>query len=223
MLYPTHSVAMVLSITGARMTSVSCLGYVDNHDDGVFCEKTSLWRNPLSNQSALFRSSDGGMVRINEFRRVGQSGGRSVRLSLYGTEGSFEEQSNGAIWASRTHPPREVEEEVRCQDHSLAQWETARVDPALQADFTAGFGEVHQKYRPRLPQSYHLLPNGHEGAHQFLTDDFVTAAVKGALPSCHVWDAARFNAPGIIAHESARREGELMQIPDWGAPPANER
>ena len=36
MLYPTHSVSMILSTTGARMTDVACFGYVDQEEDGVF-------------------------------------------------------------------------------------------------------------------------------------------------------------------------------------------
>jgi len=199
MLYPTHSVSMILSITGARMTSVSCLGYRDVHEDGVFREDVSLWQNVFSNQSALFRTSDGGMARINEFRRVGQQGGRSVRVSLYGTEGSFEEQSNGAIWTGRTTPVQDVESIVQCAD--------------------ARFGKVHEKYRSRLPKVFDTQPNGHEGSHQFLTDDFVTAVVGGKQPTVSIWDAARFNAPGIVAHESSKREGELMKIPDFGTHP----
>jgi hypothetical protein len=30
------------------------------------------------------------------------------------------------------------------------------------------------------------------------------------------WDAARFNATGIVAHESAKEEGEVLPIPDFG-------
>ena len=48
------------------------------------------------------------MCRINEFRRVGQSGGRGVRLSLYGTEAAFEEQSDGAIWVTRDTRSKEL-------------------------------------------------------------------------------------------------------------------
>ena len=68
---------MVLAVTGARMTSVSCLGFVDRSDDEVFREDVSLWRNRFSNQTALFRTSDGGMARVNEFRRIGFRKGRS--------------------------------------------------------------------------------------------------------------------------------------------------
>jgi predicted dehydrogenase len=106
MWYPSHSVSMVLSVTGARMTDVSCLGYVDRSDDGVFCEHVSRWNNVFSNESALFRTSDGGMCRINEFRRVALTSGNSVRISLYGTEGCYEEQANAQVWVKRE--PRET-------------------------------------------------------------------------------------------------------------------
>lgn len=88
MLYPTHSVSMILSVTGARATQVACLGYEDRSDDGVFT-KDNLWQNTFSNQSALLRTSDGGMCRINEFRRVGWGGKNSVYMSMFGTEGKL--------------------------------------------------------------------------------------------------------------------------------------
>ena len=36
MYYPTHSIGMVASVTGARAVSVSCLGWEDHHEDGIF-------------------------------------------------------------------------------------------------------------------------------------------------------------------------------------------
>jgi predicted dehydrogenase len=216
MLYPTHSVAMVLSVTGANATHVSCMGFEDRSDDGVFDASVSLWKNAFSNQSALFRTSDGGMMRINEFRRVGQRGGRSVRGSLYGTEGSFEEQSNGAIWTTRTiSAPLDVEEVVRCaKEPNPKSIHHTKVDAALKGDFISTFGEIHQKYRDRLPEEFREEVNGHEGSHQLLADDFVTAVLQGSRPTCDVFDAARYNLPGIIAHKSAQQGGELMKIPD---------
>lgn len=223
MLYPTHSVAMILGVTGARVTSVSCLGFADDHPDGIFDPKVSLWKNAFSNETALMRTDDGGMLRINEFRRVGQTTGRSVRGSLFGTEGTYEEQTDGAAWNTRTASAIEnVEDIVKCGGvHSHSQWEEVKVDVALRGEFVSGFGQVHQKYRARLPEVYKRLPNGHEGSHQFLTDDFVTAVSRQALPACHVWDAARFTAPGLVAHESAKREGERLAVPDFGRPRAD--
>jgi hypothetical protein len=77
---------------------------------------------------------------------------------------------------------------------------------------------VHPTWR--LPAEIASLPTGHHGSHLFLVDDFVRACSTGALPPNHVWAAARYNIPGIIAHESATRDGELMPIPDFGEPPA---
>ncbi len=221
MLYPTHSVAMILSVTGARMTHVSCLGQVDQHEDGVFQPEANLWKNPFSNQSALFRTSDGGMARVNEFRRVGVGNGRSVRLSLYGTEAAFEEQADGAHWTTRDHQGLSVEDQLQCGGVTTHEaWEKIKVDAALKGDFVSGFAQVHRKYRERLPQEYRTQPNGHEGSHQFLTDDFIQACVRGTRPSCDVWDAARYNLPGIVAHQSALREGELLPIPHLERPSA---
>jgi len=71
----------------------------------------------------------------------------------------------------------------------------------------------------RLPREFIGLPNGHNGSHQFLVDDFVQACVEGNMPPNNVWDAARYMVPGLIAHESAQRGGELLEVPDFGDPP----
>jgi predicted dehydrogenase len=218
MLYPTHSVSMILSVIGARMTRVSCLGFVDDHPDGVFRAEVSLWQNTFSNEAALFRTSDGGMCRINEFRRVGLSGGTSVRMSLYGTEGSYEEQTNARVW--NTKIPAEMtdlSELLQAKAIQIGEEERRGIHEALLADFYKGVSAVHPI--ARLPKEFLGLSNGHEGSHQFLVCDFVEACVQRTLPPNHVWAAARYCVPGIIAHESAKRGGETLEIPDFGDPP----
>jgi hypothetical protein len=71
----------------------------------------------------------------------------------------------------------------------------------------------------RLPKEFAGLPSGHAGSHQFLVDDFVRACVDRAIPPNNVWAAARYAIPGIVAHESAMRGGELREVPDLGDPP----
>jgi predicted dehydrogenase len=208
MLYPTHSVSMVLGVTGARMTRVSCLGYVDDHEDGVFRKEVSAWQNVFSNESALFRSSDGGMCRINEFRRVGHWG-NSVRVSLFGTEASYEEQANAQVWVTRQKEMTDLSELLACR--------TLKPEEA-RSEFYTSMAKVH--HPERLPKAFLGLPNGHYGSHQFLADDFVKACATGQLPPNHIWAAARYCAPGIVAHESAKQEGALLDIPDFGDPPA---
>lgn len=216
MYYPTHSTSMIVSVTGARLTHVSCMGWRDRADDGVFGDEANLWSNPFSNETALFRTSDGGMCRVNEFRRVGHGVGHSVRTSVYGTLGSFEEQGNGAIWTDLDRTMTDLRDTLACRP----------IDPALheeatggkQTDFYSGLSSVHPA--ERLPASFAGLPNGHHGSHQFLVDDFVRAVLQDRLAPNHAWAAARYTIPGLVAHESALKEGALIEVPDLGDAPA---
>lgn len=221
MLYPTHSVSMVLSVTGAHLTHVACLGQIDAEDDGVFKADVSQWGNEFSNQTGLFRSSDGGMVRINEFRRVGLSGGASVRLSLYGTRGSFEEQTNARVWntLAQDDPANltDLTELLTCQPVPIPEAARQNLHRALQSDFFMGVSAVHPV--ERLPATFAGLSNGHYGSHQFLVCDFLDAIVTRSLPPNNVWESARNCLPGIVAHASAQQGGRLLEIPDLGDPP----
>lgn len=91
MWYITHSASHVLSTTMGRFTHVSCFGRHDTHEDGLFDKRISAFDNDYSNQSALFKTSEGGMARINEFRR---NGAGESRGSIIGTKASYEEQAN---------------------------------------------------------------------------------------------------------------------------------
>jgi predicted dehydrogenase len=71
MLYPTHAVGNVLSVTGQHATHVSCIGVKDDRGDGVFDKEVSQFDNDFSNATALFKLADGGIMRTNEMRRVG--------------------------------------------------------------------------------------------------------------------------------------------------------
>lgn len=214
MLYPTHSTSQILSVTGAHMTHVSCQGFVDDHEDGLFGVGANRWDNPFSNQTALFRLSDGSCCRINEMRRVGHPG--AVRMSLFGTQGSFEQQVAGARWLTRNREATEsVDEELACTGVPARSHDPMS---AVTADDGTHEGMSVQHPVQRLPREFLDIPSGHAGSHQFLVDDFVRAAVEGAVPPNNVWDAARYALPGIVAHESALRGGELLSIPDLGGP-----
>jgi hypothetical protein len=202
------------------MVRVSCLGQIDASGDGIFGKGLNKWDNEFSNETALFRTSDGGSARINELRRVGHWGGRSVRLGLFGTEGCFEEQPEGDVWVNRAREVTPLNDLLRCSPIVPPEGSPgSKPKDGTQFDFHSGMAPVHPTWR--LPPELVHLPTGHHGSHLFLVDDFVRACTTGALPANHVWAAARYNAPGIVAHESAKREGELMSVPDFGEPPAS--
>jgi len=214
MYYPTHSTSMIVGVTGARMTHVCCFGWVDRHEDGLFREGVNVWNNVFSNETALFRMSDGSVARINEFRRVGHGGGE--RINLYGTKASFEEQVGSRVWVTKDRrETTDLTKLLACVDVPAREVGAMSALPASDAVYR-GASKVHPV--ERLPKEFAGLPNGHNGSHQFLVDDFVKACVTGEQPPNNIWQAARYLVPGLIAHESAKRGGQLMEVPDFGDP-----
>jgi predicted dehydrogenase len=223
MFYPTHSVSGILSVTGAHAVAVSCLGYRDTADDGVFDAAVSRWGNEFSNEVALFRTSDGATMRICEMRRIGVPNVEpNVRFSLFGTKGSFEQQTGASVWATRDSfedVTSLLQTHAHLQDGAIPEddEDLAQIPRALRWSFRSGFSSVHDQ--SVLPPSFVGLANGHEGSHQFLVHDFIVACTEGTLPPVNAWAAARYTLPGLIAHQSALRGGELLAIPDFGDPP----
>jgi predicted dehydrogenase len=219
LLYPTHSVGGVLGAWQTHAVSVSAIGVRDERGDGVFDRKVSQFDNDFSNATALFEVVGGGSFRTNEFRRVGYpSHIRESRFRFFGTEGSLEQLATVSFWQDK----KGVEDvsahlqpapTLSADDPLLAE-----VAPALRDAFTSGSAPVHD--RSRLPKEFAELPNGHEGSHHFLVDDFVTAVTTGTLPSVNAWVAARYTLPGIVAHQSALQGGARLDIPDFGDAPA---
>lgn len=58
------------------------------------------------------------------------------------------------------------------------------------------------------------------GSHTFLTHEFISAIIEDRWPTVYVYEAIAFTLPGIIAHRSALRGGEVMKIQDYGKAPA---
>lgn len=216
LLYPTHSTSMIVSVTGAHVTHVSALGFCDRDEDGLFAPGVNLWGNTFSNETVLCRMSDGSIARINEFRRLGYPG--TVRLSMCGTEGSYEEQHGCKLWATKQGCV-DITADLECARSPRSE-DGGLMDKVTSADGThLGVSRIHPVHL--LPKEFVGLPNEHEGSHQFLVHDFVTACVTGQTPPNNVWQAARYLVPGLVAHESALAGGQLMAVPDFGDAPAS--
>jgi predicted dehydrogenase len=219
MLYPTHSVGGVIGAIGGHAVSVSCIGVRDERGDGVFDREVSMFRNDFSNATALFELAGGGSMRINEFRRVGYpSHLRESRFRYFGTDGSFEQLVEAAVWQDKEGFTDVSAQLTTLPTMSHDDPSLADVDPALRDAFVSGLAPVHDA--ARLPEQLRRLPSGHEGSHHFLVDDFATAVATRTLPPVNAWEAARYTLPGIVAHESALRGGERLPVPDFGDAPA---
>lgn len=219
LLYPTHSIGGVLGAWPTHAVAVSAIGVTDRRGDGVFEREVSQFDNDFSNATALFEVAGGGSMRINEFRRVGYPTHlRESRFRWFGTEGSFEQLARTTVWQTR--------QGIEDISHLIDTDASASIDdpalsgiaPALRDAFVSGYAAIHEQDRARIPTELQKLPNGHEGSHHFLVDDFVRAVTDQTLPPVNAWQAARFTLPGVMAHESARRGGERLMIPDMGQP-----
>ncbi len=67
--------------------------------------------------------------------------------------------------------------------------------------------------RPPLPPT--VEPGGHGGAHGYLTNEFVTAILEDRKPLIDIATALNLTVSGIVAHQSALKDGQLMKIPQY--------
>lgn len=67
--------------------------------------------------------------------------------------------------------------------------------------------------RPPLPPQ--VAAGGHGGSHGRLTEEFVSAILQDRTPLVNVALALNMTVAGIVAHQSAMRNGELLKIPQY--------
>ena len=217
MLYPTHAMGGVMAAWDTHVVSASALGSVDDRGDGVFDKEVSMFDNDFSNMTALFETADNGMIRTNEFRRVGAASQlNESQFRYFGTDGVLEQGMAGSRYVTRTDDT-DLTEDLRTKKPNLDDAALAELDPALVESFASGCAPVHD--RSRLPKVFDGAPNGHLGSHHYLADDFVRAVVAGQQPPVNAWKAARINLPGIVAWDSARQGGARLPVPDFGECP----
>jgi hypothetical protein len=144
-----------------------------------------------ANETAFFKMSNGATMRICECREIGIKGRETFRV--YGTKASFENDT----WCGDKKTFQELSiDEMR--------------DP-LPPEVKEAFSACSDR-----PDFY----GGHGGSHAYLVHEFVDAIARGRTPAINAWEAGRYMAPGVMAHKSALKDGELLDVPDWGDAPS---
>ena len=72
--------------------------------------------------------------------------------------------------------------------------------------------------RPALPPG--MPAGGHGGSHGLLANEFVNSILENREPMVNVYEALAMTVPGIVAHQSALRDGETLKIPQYVRPKA---
>jgi predicted dehydrogenase len=73
--------------------------------------------------------------------------------------------------------------------------------------------ELPDLARPALPPS--VKPGGHGGSHGQLSNEFVLSIIEERKPLVDIASALNMTVGGIVAHESALREGERLKVPQY--------
>ena len=228
MFYPTHSTAMILStMPGVYATAVSAQGYVSKQTDIYGTDGQNLYGNPFANTAMLLKLSNGGVARISENRNIGWRAPETYISQFYGTDGCYE---FSVAHHFLSHWDSEKKGSVVMKDVSSHLFPES-VTSLLKEDYEKGIQAIadgmgfHEtspvQNTELLPENYRELPNGHNGTHQFLIDDFCRAYATGKLSPTNIWAVARYNLPGLVAHQSALQGGVLLPVPDLGDPPAD--
>ena len=220
--YPTHSTSMVLSAAKARALKVSAFGYEDKIDKDIFGEGKNYWDNPFSNSSMLMKLDNGAVVRISENRRIAWGVPETYISNFHGTKASYECSlihhsyiKIGEEGAEYT----DVADLLNPTELTLHKNDEDFVAQAVKGKWSAGEAPIQKM--ERIPGELQGMETNHAGTHKFMVDDFCQAYMTGKLSPTNAWQAARYNLPGLTAHESALRGGELMDVPDAGDPPSN--
>ena len=194
MLYPTHCTSFLISVTGERLTHVSGMGWGDNSP----VLKGNPYKNPFWNETAFFQTNKNTPFRVEvnwrgALRNVERGEWRGEKMSFF---------------MPQTEPGEST---------------IVRMDSKEGLDH-GGFQvakNVVETYKQPLWWETDMLPaplrhnSGHGGSHTFITHEFIDAIVNNRQPLVNIHEALAYTAPGIVAHQSALKNGEHMKIPSF--------
>ena len=210
--YPTHSVSGPVCVMGAHAVRVNAYGTRNRGGDPFFAHEA------FSNEMALFKMSNGAVVRILEAREMpGLAGQESETFRVFGTRGSFSERR----WFSIQRPAfAHLDLDNLPKPEQVALTPKEMFDPLPPAVELAFKQVMHRGKSADELLGIDFQPSGHGGSHPYLVHEFVDAVANNRQPAINVWEAARYMAMGVAAHESALRDGETVPVADWGDAPA---
>jgi predicted dehydrogenase len=196
MLYPTHCTGMIIPVIGERLVEVVAHGWGDDHES---LKKNYYANNPFWNTVAMFKTTAGHAARVSIAWHIAAAS--TERCVFYGDRMSY-------IMERPEGSPNTIvtQQEKPGSRHGLYQGDIK----------TEAF--VQPNHMDRLPESLRIA-SGHGGSHTFITHEFISAIVEDRHPAVNVWEAVAYTLPGIVAHRSALRGGEILKIQDYGKAP----
>ncbi|MBI2432853.1 MAG: Gfo/Idh/MocA family oxidoreductase, partial [Candidatus Hydrogenedentes bacterium] len=79
----------------------------------------------------------------------------------------------------------------------------------------AGVGDISKVTLEKPPLPPGMDPGGHGGSHAYLAEEFINSILENRKPLVNIAWALNMTVAGIVAHQSALKDGELMKIPQY--------
>jgi predicted dehydrogenase len=200
--YATHALGPLLHLTGARAVAVHAMG-----SGQMRAALHGQYGNPFPIETATFRLQGPGVEGV----------AAEVTRSLFETAVAFKESFD--VYGDRASF---LWRQVPDDPHALILFEDD-APPGGTGETGESRGRRVRVERPEIPYRPDLLPpplaefaqGGHGGSHPHLVHEFVRSIVEGRPPAVDAACAANWTAAGLCAHESAMRQGEGVEVPDF--------
>jgi predicted dehydrogenase len=186
--YVTHAVGPILALTGGRASQVSCFGSGRMRE-----ELHKNYGNPFPIESALFRIHDSDVAfeitrTMHETAVVWKE-----TFDVYGDRATF-------LWS-----------QYHGGDHTLIAFDRTEPGRKHTATVSKVVPPVFPQLVPKELETY--ATEGYHTSHAHLVHEFISSIIEERAPAIDAVTAANWCAPGICAHESALKGGEMVTIP----------
>jgi predicted dehydrogenase len=200
--YATHCVGPVLALTRNEAEYVSCFGSgtireeLHKHYNSTFAVESTHIKFKDSDLSAhIYRSL------FDTARQYRES------FEVYGSKKSVEWpliEGNPMVLHTAGKPEPEIPEEVTSPDYAHL------LPKEIQNFTTKGVYDTEGEQHLSFTQGA-----GHGGSHPHLVNEFISALVDNRQPFPNAVQSANITCVGILAHESALKGGERINLPDF--------
>ncbi|MGB3586669.1 MAG: Gfo/Idh/MocA family oxidoreductase [Tunicatimonas sp.] len=202
MYYATHCVGPVLGLTRSEAEYVSCFGSgtireeLHHHYNSPYAVETTHIKFKDSDLSAhIYRSL------FDVARQYRES------FEVYGVKKAVEWpliEGEPLVVHTAKKPEPEIPEKVESPDYAHL------LPEPIQPFTTGGVYDSDDNQHLSFTQGA-----GHGGSHPHLVHEFLDALVNKRSPYPNAQQSANITCVGILAHESAKKGGEIVRLPDF--------
>lgn len=202
MYYATHCVGPVLGLLRSEAEYVSCFGSgtirpeLHHHYNSPYAVETTHIKLRKSDLTAhIYRSL------FDVARQYRES------FEVYGSKKSVEWpliEGKPLVMHTAKKPEPEIPSEVECPDYKKY------LPKEIQSFTMQGVYDTDEHQHLSFIQG-----GGHGGSHPHLVHEFVSSLVEKRSPYPNAQQSANITCVGILAHESAKQNGKVLNLPEF--------